>query len=333
MLRRIHSEFASRRGIQNIAMAVDGTHIPFHPTCAATAMDYQNYKGWKSILCVAFVNPYHLFIDGDTGHPGRAGDNTVLRTARIMDDITSDPVAWLGPNGLIVADGGASDHDTFFLNPYHNPTSPERCWFNFCHSSTRFYVEEVFGRWKNRFRFLMHPCGMSHRNTNLMIYASMVLHNMITIETRRDDLLPAQRGRSTAQLHTTGSTPAAAVEEFLTEFSGSDGAWQDFYAACESERCPMCAARGAHHCIHMAGNRNGAALGGDTEPDGRLQGRLRNAPSEVRDEVCARLWRQVNRGALDVDGSIDPDVQASLAAEAGIILEDMQNRASRPSED
>ena len=240
VLRRVHSEFASRRGIQNIAMAVDGTHIPFHPTCAATTMDYHNYKGWKSILCVAFVNSFHLFVDGDVGHPGRAGDNTVLRTNPLMEAIAADPDAWLGPGGLIVGDGGASDRDTYMLNLFHNPLTPDRCWFNFCHSSTRFFVEEVFGRWKNRFRFLLHPCGMNHKNTNLMIFASMILYNMITIETRRDELLPHQAGRSTAQLHTTQQAPEATVEEFQTEFTGSDTARQTFYTACESERCPSC---------------------------------------------------------------------------------------------
>ena len=77
--------------------------------------EYRNYKGWYSILCVAFVSPFHLFIDGDVGYPGRAGDNTVLNNSPLMDAIHADPEAWLGRDGLIIGDGGASDGDRCFL--------------------------------------------------------------------------------------------------------------------------------------------------------------------------------------------------------------------------
>ena len=117
-------EFASRRGIQNIAMCVDGTHIPWRPYKVAHRSEYRNYKGWHSILCVAFVSPFHLFIDGDVGYPGRAGDNTVLNNSPLMDAIHADPEAWLGRDGLIIGDGGASDGDRCFLNPYHTPRTP-----------------------------------------------------------------------------------------------------------------------------------------------------------------------------------------------------------------
>jgi hypothetical protein len=81
-----------------------------------------------------------------------------------MSAIAKDPDLWLGPNGVILGDSGASDGDAFFLNPYHSRTDPERLWFNFCRSSARFFVEQVFGMWKSRFRFLMHQLpGVSHK--------------------------------------------------------------------------------------------------------------------------------------------------------------------------
>jgi len=57
----------------------------------------------------------------------------------------------------VLGDSGASDGDSVFLNPYHNPSDPDKLYFNFCHSSTRFFVEQVFGIWKSRFRFLLCP--------------------------------------------------------------------------------------------------------------------------------------------------------------------------------
>ena len=108
-------------------------------------MDYRNYKGWYSILAVAFVDSYYRFFDVDVGYPGRAGDNTVLKQNWLMEAIKADPDVWLGKGGVILGDSGAGDGGAFFLNPYHSPdqSQPDRLYFNFCHSSTRFYVEQA----------------------------------------------------------------------------------------------------------------------------------------------------------------------------------------------
>ena len=102
-------EAAGRRGIGNCPMACDGTHVPFRPERAEHAQDYKCYKGFYSILVLAFVNPFHLFVDGDVGAAGRSGDNTVLRNSWLMKQIEADRDAWLGQEGYVCADGGASD--------------------------------------------------------------------------------------------------------------------------------------------------------------------------------------------------------------------------------
>lgn len=113
-------------------MAVDGTHLPFRPDTKTSAADYRNYKGWHSILAVAFVNSFHLFVDADVGAgklwasacrarvstalpcvltcmyyvnraAGRSGDNTVLTHSFLMGEINKDPVKWLGVDGCIAA--------------------------------------------------------------------------------------------------------------------------------------------------------------------------------------------------------------------------------------
>ena len=319
-------EFASRRGIQNIAMCVDGTHIPWRPYKVAHRSEYRNYKGWYSILCVAFVSPFHLFIDGDVGYPGRAGDNTVLNNSPLMDAIHADPEAWLGRDGLIIGDGGASDGDRCFLNPYHTPRTPQRCWFNFCHSSTRFYVEEVFGRWKNRWRFLLNPVDTTLELQCSMVYASMILYNFVTIERRRESR-HRQLGVEAARV--ARNTSAAAT---LDEFDGSAAAWASFQAEFASERCPSCVGRGARVCLHMARNRNPdvAGDGADGRPGtSTAHDNMRRAPSEVRDRICDELWtrqlyRRGRRGVLTLD-----DTESALAEEAGVIVEQMQNLACR----
>ena len=150
----VRSEFAARRGVPNVAMATDGTHIPFRPDAKATAIDYKNYKGWTSILAVAFVTSYFTFVDAHVGSAGRCGDNTVLADSWFLKQVVADREAWLGPNGVIAADGGASDGSSLLLNPYRSPVEPDEKYYNFCHSSTRFFVEETFGRCR---------CGLAYQ--------------------------------------------------------------------------------------------------------------------------------------------------------------------------
>lgn len=227
MIARVRAQFAARRGISNVAMAVDGTHVPFRG-----GPDYRNYKGWTSILAVAFVDSYYLFVDADVGCAGRAGDNGVLASCWLLEQIKADPEAWLGVDGVIAADGGASDGGELLLNPIANAREPEDCWYNFCHSSTRFPVEETFGRWKNRWRFLLREMHLDHKTANLLIYVSMILHNLCTIH--KDD----------------------AVD--FTD--GVDDEWRAFFEKFEADACPSCKRRGSMHCPHIARFRTARAV-------------------------------------------------------------------------
>ena len=258
LLQQVRSEFAARRGVPNVAMACDGSHVPFR-----THHDhYRNYKGWYSILVVAFVNSFHLFVDGTVGYPGRAGDNTVLRSCYLLSQILEDPEAWLGPDGVILGDGGASDADGFFMNPHPHPKTPAEFYFNFCHSSTRFFVEEVFGRWKNRFRFLLHDHDMKHKLHTQLVYCTMILHNICTIH--KDD----------------------AVDFNV----GSDAGWQAFFAKYKRDACPSCTRADVAHCPHTARNRSYARRA--SAPTGK--------PSEQRTSVTESLWEALVQGEHDL---------------------------------
>ena len=250
----VQGQFASRRGIQNVMLACDGSHIPFRPKSKKIAGEYRNYKGWTSILAVAFVDSYYRFFALDVGYPGRAGDNTVLARSGLMADIGSDPDKWLGQGGMVLGDSGASDSNGVFMNPYHAPTEADKCWFNFCHSSTRFFVEQTFGTWKSRFRFLLHTMpGANHKLTTKLIYASAVLHNYLV----------GNRGDFNADV--------------------SQPCWSKHFESFKAHMCPMCKASGKAHCIHQATFRNGVAQ----------VVHARKAPSEVRDTLCAHLWDAV----------------------------------------
>lgn len=71
-------QFAARRRISHVRLAVDGTHTPYFPRDASTAEDYKNYKHWHSMLTLAFVNGAYLFEEAEIGYSGRNGDPTVF---------------------------------------------------------------------------------------------------------------------------------------------------------------------------------------------------------------------------------------------------------------
>ena len=102
---------------------------------------------------LAFVSPFYTFIDCEIGHAARVGDSMMIDYGALGCKVIRDRMRWLGPNGYILGDGGFGLVD-ILLTLYHNPRTKMQKYFNFCLSSTRFVVEETFGRWKNRFRVL-----------------------------------------------------------------------------------------------------------------------------------------------------------------------------------
>ena len=252
-LEAVKSEFAARRGIPNVAMACDGSHVPF----STHDNDYRNYKGWYSTLVLAFVDSYHLFVEAEVGYAGRSGDNTILEQCYLMRQIAEDRERWLGKNGIILGDGGASDHDGVFMNPYRTPKQADECYFNFCHSSTRFVVEETFGRWKNRFRFLLRTHDMAHELHTRMVYTTIILHNYCTV--KADNAVDFDVGSSTQ--------------------------WQKFFEKHKRHRCPSCVRAAIGHCLH--GYRHRACARAP---------RMTGTPAVQRDLLKDELWEDMAQG-------------------------------------
>jgi hypothetical protein len=174
----IQKGFESRRGMSNVGLAIDGTHIPWRVADGLPREDFHNYKGWYSTLAVAFVDSTYRFQGASVGWAGRCADTTCTSMSGFFNALKQDPARFLGKYGCAVADGAWGVGEPFVLSPYVTPMTVEEAWFNFCHSSTRFFVEQAFGMWKNRFRFLLLASGFTWAHHNALVYASMVLHNM-----------------------------------------------------------------------------------------------------------------------------------------------------------
>ena len=229
-LDRVRSIFAGRRGVPNVAMAVDGTHIPYKPKSAADKEKFRNYKGWYSILLVAYVNSLHLFVNPFVAGPGKNCDSGALKRCTFLERL-SDPaqrLLWLGEDGLVAGDGGTSDEQGILLTPIPGATEVEDLWYNFCHSSTRFFVEEVFGRLKNRFRILLLEMHMPYVLAGRIIASTTVLHNYITV---------------------------TAVADHDTFTFGRYIGWDMHFERYKPMLCPSCTRSFALHCPHIEKNR------------------------------------------------------------------------------
>lgn len=168
--------FGSRRGLDCVALAVDGTHIPWVPDDAYTSDRYRNYKGWNSISVLAFCDSRYIFRGLDVGWPGRASDATIFSVSDVTAVMRSNPTAWLGHGGVFSADSGFGQGSDVLL-PWPESACAKKSYFNFCHSSTRFFVEEAFGRVKNRFRVLLKANELSNEHCVEAITACFLLHN------------------------------------------------------------------------------------------------------------------------------------------------------------
>jgi hypothetical protein len=131
------------------------------------------------------VNSCFLFEEADIGLCGRNSDTGALKFSSLankLDNGLRDKL--LGPNGMVIGDAGTGCRP-WLLTPVdqvdgQSLTKAEE-YFNFCLSSTRIVIEQVFGIWKNRWRILLRETKMDHENFVTLLTATIVLHNMCEI--------------------------------------------------------------------------------------------------------------------------------------------------------
>jgi hypothetical protein len=127
----VKRKFQEQLNIGDIAMTVDGTHVPWTPDTARHREDYHNYKGWYSILCLMFVDSFHMFVDWEVGHLGRQSDSAILNHSWLFHEIRNNRQAWLGEGWLVIRDGGFGQED-FVMTPFANAATKREHLFNHC---------------------------------------------------------------------------------------------------------------------------------------------------------------------------------------------------------
>ena len=89
---------------------------------------------------------------------------------------------WLGEDGVALADTAWGMGSELVMTQYtvKDRSTELQQWHDFMHSLTRFFVEETFGPWKNRFRCLLNGLNFSKEHSMKMVLATAVLHNICT---------------------------------------------------------------------------------------------------------------------------------------------------------
>ena len=183
------ARFHARHGFPNVGGCIDGTHIPYNPNSGECEEDFKNYKNWTSMLCIAFVNSFYLFVDMDVGWPGRYHDKTCTENSHLWSAMHVNREKWVGKDGVALTDSAWGHGSELVMCPYTaaDGNTAAQQWYNFVHSSTRFFVEQTFGMWKNRFRCLLTPLCFSNKCSQRIIFATAVLHNICTLVNDLDE--------------------------------------------------------------------------------------------------------------------------------------------------
>jgi len=296
--------FSYRRGLDCVRYAVDGTQIPWTPDNALNSIEYRNYKGWKSILVLAFVDSNYIFRGANIGWPGRAGDSTVFQSSAFWKRIVADPDGWLGPGGCVAADSGFGAGPRVLV-PGPDDGSDKWGYYNFCHSSTRFFVEEAFGRLKNRFRILLNASKITFKVMIMIIEACILLHNWCEDHRRAPPSPPATLSPMPTCPHAlfsdnTGSSRVTSEEQAAVNaiIDGKDPAAVDVCKSCCLEGKLFCRCKRPHIRAPLLVRVRGGAVAGD-----------------MRQEICDKLWAahiaRHQQGGPDLDWE---GAKAALAA-------------------
>ena len=187
--------FENRWNVPNCFGAIDGKHIRIKKPNKAGS-DFFNYKRYSSVVLMALVDSDYKFIWVDVGYNGGSSDSQIWAQCelnrRIEDgDIDLPPEKPLPHDDrnspyFVVADD-AFALKTYVMKQYRNPVGNAQKVFNYRISRGRLVVENAFGILAQRLGCFLTTLQLQPQNVKVVIYASVVLHNLIRI---RNPIIP-----------------------------------------------------------------------------------------------------------------------------------------------
>ena len=187
----------------NCFAAADGKHIGI--ICPKeSGSQFYNYKGFFSIVLLAFVDYDYKFLIAEVGCQGRISDGGVFRNSvfnfRLSNNSLNHPnskplPASNDPLWLSIAEQKKIPmvfvaNDAFSLTkhcmkPYGRKNlSDEERIFDYRCSRFRRISENGFGIWPNRFRLFATRASLTPEKAEVAVMASLVLHNLLRTKSR-----------------------------------------------------------------------------------------------------------------------------------------------------
>ena len=139
--------FHRRSKFPYVGAAIGCTLWAYQPRTGEYEQDCKNYKTWTSLLCIGIFTAFHLLIDINVGWPCRLHDKTCTGHSNFRHEMHMNRTPQLGEDGVGLANkawGGGSGR---IMTPYRDTvaycSAEAQQWYDFVHTSTRFFVEET----------------------------------------------------------------------------------------------------------------------------------------------------------------------------------------------
>lgn len=192
------SDFMEKMKFPNCVAAVDGKHCHIVAPARSGSM-YHNYKQTKSIVLLGFVDASYRFVAANVGAYGKNSDSGIFPRSTIGQRFESGemnlPEPSLLPGSDIMAPYTMVGDEAFpltnyLLRPYpgvQSQADPSKANYNHRLSQARRIVENAFGILAQRFRLFMSPIMLSPLRVNIIVMASILLHNFLNPNTFQVD--------------------------------------------------------------------------------------------------------------------------------------------------
>ncbi|KAM3876289.1 putative nuclease HARBI1 [Diretmus argenteus] len=174
-VREVHQGFFDMAGIPRVLGLVDGTLIPLlNPSLKDPSWICR--KHFSAINTQVVVAHDGLIVDIVARWPGSTHDSFVWANSAVGQKAARGiygRTIFLGDSGYPLR--------SYLITPVTNPASPAEERFNEGHIHTRTHVEQVFGRWKARFRCIHRSSGGLHLSPHKacqVIVVTAMLHNI-----------------------------------------------------------------------------------------------------------------------------------------------------------
>ncbi|CAI6354417.1 unnamed protein product [Macrosiphum euphorbiae] len=169
---RVVNGFYSHSRFPRVIGAVDCTHIKMQSPGGDNAEVFRNRKGWFSINTQCICNPWLKIMDIVARWPGSSHDQIIFDNSNIKHKFETGVI-----KGYLLGYGGY-EVTPYLMTPLLNPTTRSQQLYNESHIRTRNVIERCFGVMKRRFPVLSKGLTVNLNNTQAIIVACAVLHNI-----------------------------------------------------------------------------------------------------------------------------------------------------------